>query len=239
MSKVHFILDEAASLGRMDCIDDAIDKSRAYDMRLQFYYQSPGQLKRCFPDDQGQTLLSNTTKVFFSVSDNNTAEYVSAHIGEETIIVTSGGTSSGSSTNWSSTPQGGQQGSGGSETSSSNWAQQARKLLKPEEVMTLDPRLAITLAPGMPPILTRLARYYEEPKLGRRPGWLRRSITACRILAASLVFCVVAVGLAAVLTFTIQNVERLPGADWVPRQQFPIFDQRRPDVPAAQSSRLR
>jgi type IV secretion system protein VirD4 len=225
MSKVHFILDEAASLGRMDCIDDAIDKYRGYGVRLQFYYQSLGQLKRCFPDDQGQTLLSNTTQIFFGVNDNNTAEYVSAHVGEGTIIVTSGGTSSGSSTNSSSSQQGAQHGSGGSDSSSSNWQQMARKLVKPEEVMALDPRMAITLAPGMPPIMTRLARYYEEPKLGRRPGWLRRSFTACCILAASLVFCVAAVGFAAVLTLEVQSMGRLPGVPVVPRQQFPIFDQ--------------
>src|SRR5690606_27097951 len=101
-----FILDEAASLGRMECIEDAIDKYRGYGVRLQFYYQSPGQLKKCFPEDEGRTLLSNTTQVYFAVNDNHTAEYVSARVGEGTIVVSSGGTSSGSSTNWSSSQQG-------------------------------------------------------------------------------------------------------------------------------------
>jgi type IV secretion system protein VirD4 len=49
-NKVHFILDEAAALGRMDVIDDAIDKYRGYGVRCQFYYQSMGQLKRCFKE---------------------------------------------------------------------------------------------------------------------------------------------------------------------------------------------
>jgi type IV secretion system protein VirD4 len=154
-------------------------------VRLQFFFQSVGQLKKCFPDGQEQTLLSNTTQVYFGVNDNATAEYVSARLGESTIVVESGGTSSGSSTNSSTSQQGAQQGSGGSYNSSYNWQQTARKLLKPEEVMALDPRLAISFAPNVPPICTRLARYYEEPKVGRRPGWIRRSVTACCILAAS------------------------------------------------------
>ena len=37
--KVHFILDEAASLGHMDALDDAVDKYRGYGVRLQLYYQ--------------------------------------------------------------------------------------------------------------------------------------------------------------------------------------------------------
>src|ERR1035441_3495384 len=39
-NKVHFVLDEAASLGHMEALDDAVDKLRGYGVRLQFYYQS-------------------------------------------------------------------------------------------------------------------------------------------------------------------------------------------------------
>ena len=56
MNKVHFVLDEAASLGHMDALDDAVDKYRGYGVRLQFYFQSvrssrslsrTGKTKRC------------------------------------------------------------------------------------------------------------------------------------------------------------------------------------------------
>ncbi len=56
-TKVHFVLDEAASLGHMDALDDAVDKFRGYGVRLQLYYQSLGQLKKCWPDGQDQTVL--------------------------------------------------------------------------------------------------------------------------------------------------------------------------------------
>ena len=161
MSQVNLILDEAAVLGHLDAIDAAVDIGRGYGIRFQFYYQSLGQLRTCFPDGQDQTLLSNVTQVFFAVNDNATADYVSARLGEETIVLTSGGTSHGSS--WQST-SGAQPSSnhGGSASSNYNWQLQARKLLKPEEVIALHPRTAITFTPGVPPVRTWLMRYYEE-----------------------------------------------------------------------------
>jgi type IV secretion system protein VirD4 len=172
-NKVHFILDEAASLGRMDCLDDAVDKYRGYGVRLQFYYQSMGQLRECWGEGGDTTLLSNTTQVFFGVNDQQTSEYVSARLGEATIVVDSGGTNTGSSRQVSSPePSTSLSESWGS---NSNWAQQARKLLKPEEVVALPARTAITFTPGVPPIRTTLTRYYEEqsPGNGRRNHLLR------------------------------------------------------------------
>ncbi|QJW98489.1 type IV secretory system conjugative DNA transfer family protein [Frigoriglobus tundricola] len=184
-TRVHFVLDEAASLGHMDALDDAVDKFRGYGVRLQLYYQSLGQLKKCWPDGQDQTLLSNVTQVFFGVNDQPTAEYVSARLGEETILVTSGGT--GTSTSHQSSPQG----SGSTSTSYSrndNWQQHGRKLLRPEEVAALDPRIAITFTPGVPPFWTVLVRYYEKAftqprRMGPVKMWFD---TLCLFLTAAI-----------------------------------------------------
>lgn len=161
----------------MEAIDDAVDKYRGYGIRLQFYFQSLGQLKKCFPGGQDQTLLANVTSVFFGVNDNASADYVSVRLGDETVVVDSGSTSCGTSyqntqamhpsTSWSR-----------SDNVTESWQQQARRLLKPEEVMALSPREAITFAPGVRPIRTTLLLYYEEPRLGRRSGWLARIATA-------------------------------------------------------------
>jgi type IV secretion system protein VirD4 len=184
-TKVHFVLDEAASLGRMEALDDAVDKFRGYGVRLQLYYQSIGQLQKCWPEGGATTLLSNTTQVFFGVNDPQTAGYVSSRLGEETILVESGGTSS------STTRQSSQQGSGSSSYSTStndNWQQIGRKLLKPEEVEALDPRVAITFTPGVPPIWTWLVRYYENDfGLPRGLGPVKAAFdAACLFLAAAL-----------------------------------------------------
>jgi type IV secretion system protein VirD4 len=184
-TKVHFVLDEAASLGHMEALDDAVDKFRGYGVRLQLYYQSIGQLQKCWPDGGATTLLSNTTQVFFGVNDPQTAGYVSSRLGEETILVESGGTSS------STTRQASQQGSGSysySTSTSDNWQQMGRKLLKPEEVEALDPRVAITFTPSAPPIWTWLVRYYEKD-FGRPQGLgpVKAAFdAACLFLAAGL-----------------------------------------------------
>jgi type IV secretion system protein VirD4 len=151
----------------MEALDDAVDKYRGYGVRLQFYVQSLGQLKKMFPDGQDQTLLSNVSQVFFGVNDWSTAEYVSNRLGEATIIIDSGGDGTGISRQYSST--------GGtsitvSQNHSDNWAQHGRKLLRPEEVLGLPHRTAITFTPGVAPICTRLIRYYEEPNLETKPS---------------------------------------------------------------------
>lgn len=159
MKKVHFLLDEAASLP-MQALEDAVDKYRGFGVRLQFYYQSLGQLKKCWPEGQDQTLLSNTVQIFFGVNDPQTSQYVSTRLGEETVVVDNGGSSTGQSVQ---SPSGAGQGSSSySVGQNSGWGQQVRRLLKPEEIEGLSPRIALVLMPGVPPLWTTLVRYYEE-----------------------------------------------------------------------------
>src|SRR5262249_43697462 len=94
-NKVHFVLDEAASLGHLEPLDDAVDKYRGYGVRLQFFYQSLGQLTKCWPQGGDKTLLSNTSTIWFGVNDNDTAKYVSERLGQETVWVDGKGANSG------------------------------------------------------------------------------------------------------------------------------------------------
>ena len=191
MNKVHFVLDEAASLGHMEALDDAVDKYRGYGVRLQFYFQSVSQLRKCFPDGQDQTLLSNVSQVFFGTNDLPSAEYVSNRLGEETIVVRSGGTSTGTSR------QSSNKGDGSYSTSSNvsdNWGQQGRKLLKPEEILALPDRSVITFTPGVPPIWTTRIRYFEERNLTRRPGLWERFKAMANVVTGSLILLLVMAG---------------------------------------------
>lgn len=181
MKLVHFVLDEAASLGHLECLDDAIDKYRGYGVRLQFFYQSIGQLQKCWPKGSDQTLLSNTSQVFFGVNDTGTAKYVSERLGDETVIVASGGTSSGTSRQGGDS---GQRSSSYSTNQNDNWGQQARRLLTPAEVMGLPERIAVSFMPGVPPLMTRLIRYYEKDFM---PGVIRRALAALKMFAAAAV----------------------------------------------------
>lgn len=182
---VHIIIDEAASLGRMESLNDAIDKYRGYGIKLQLYFQSLGQLKTNFPEDQGQTLLSNTTQVFFAVNDPETAEHVSKRLGDQTIIIHEGGTNS--STTHQPSNQGGNSYSYTS-GSSASWRQHGRPLLRPEEVAGLSERIAITFSPGSPPLWTRLIRYYEgDFTESRSIGLVKAAFdTACLFIAVCI-----------------------------------------------------
>ena len=206
--KVHFVLDEAASLGQMDVLEQALNVYRGYGVRLQLYYQSLGQLKKCWGTDGGdQVVLSNTTQVFFGVKDRDTAVYVSDMLGEETIWVDSSGSNTGDSTSVN------RDDAGGSFGRSRGWntglQQQARKLLKPEEVVALDERTAITLTPGVPPIATMLVRYYEEPP-GNRSRWRRIRIRAEVWLASVLLLGVLSAVGARVTVAALQHPQKPP-----------------------------
>jgi hypothetical protein len=201
----------------MDVIDDAVDKYRGYGVRLIFAYQSVGQLKKCFPAGQDVTVLSNVSQLFFGVNDKDTAQYVSDRLGEETRIVTSGGTSRGRTHQGSAS---GPPSEGRSMQWSDNWGQQVRRLLKPEEVANLPPRLAITFTPGIPPLMTTLIRYYEENVSARGPGFLKRAA----ILGWSAFFLVMGISSVGWVSENIpsRGTMQLPTAvrqfgDWVGR----------------------
>jgi type IV secretion system protein VirD4 len=207
--KVHFVLDEAATLGHMECLDDAVDKLRGYGVRLTFMWQSIAQLRKCFPDGQDQTLLGNVTQVFFGVNDQQTAEYVSARLGESTIVVGSGGTGTSTSTSSQSSGQGGSSGSSYSSSRNENWQLMGRKLLKPEEVSALPDRVAITFSPGVPPLATRLVRYYEkEFKNLRRFGPFKTAFNIIRLFLAMLMLAVILT--CAFLSHTAERRHALP-----------------------------
>lgn len=193
-NKVHFVLDEAASLGHMDALDDAVDKYRGYGVRLQFYFQSVSQLRKSFPDGQDQTLLSNVSQVFFGINDLPTAEYVSNRLGEQTIVVRSGGTNTGTSKQYSQNNGSSGSSSGSSTGENDNWAQQGRKLLKPEEVLALSEDIVITFTPKVPPIWTNRIRYFEEPNLWRRPGRWERFKATANVFSGSLILLMAMVG---------------------------------------------
>ncbi len=101
-------------------------------------------------------------------------------------ILRSGGTSNGTSYQISGK---GEASHSTSSNWSDNWAQHGRKLLKPEEVLALPSRMAITFTPGVPPVWTSLVRHYEE-SFPLRQGWWARFKTSARTacFTASLLF---------------------------------------------------
>jgi type IV secretion system protein VirD4 len=224
--RVQAVIDEAGSVGKMDSISDVLNVGRGFGLRLQLYYQDIGQLKRNWENPQG--VLANTTQIFFGVNDKDTAEYVSARLGPETILVEDGSSNNGWSTSTSTSTgtsstnfQSSTSTSGGS---SNSWKQHSRELLKLDEVIALNPRTAITLTPGVRPIWTQLIRWYEEPALFKRHGFLTRQIAAVWTLLISALLLFMAAVLAATLTSELngvleqqQQTQPMPAATYQPQ----------------------
>ncbi len=201
--KVHFVLDEIAVAGHLEAIENAIGIGRGYGINLQLYFQSYGQIAKCFPEGQERTLLSNATQIVFGINDNETAEYVSTRLGEETVVLDSGGTSIGYTHQSGSGPHS-QASTSSSHTSNRNWSLSQRRLLKPEELMQLSPATAITFAPGgIPPVCTTLLRWYEEVALRGEVGVFRRVWPAIETFAISGILCLFLIVVGAGVTASI------------------------------------
>ncbi len=170
-NNVHFIIDEAGSVGPMDCVTDVLNVGRAYSLRLGLYYQDYAQLQRCWPNGASQGVLANTTSISFGVNDYTTAEMLSKRCGMETIVVESGGSNSGYSRQRNDIKMDGS--TSHSSGNNSGWQEQKREVMTPDEIMAMSSRIALTFIPGMRPVATHLPRYYERGAPVRQ-SWLWR-----------------------------------------------------------------
>ena len=111
---------------------------------------------------------------------------MSSRIGESTIAVSSGGYSEGTShstTKDSAT-------TGGSTNTSWNWNPTGRKLVTSSEVTQLDKRVAVTLHPGYPPIMSWLVRHCEGNPFPKPLGKVRAVVEAGAMAATALGFVI-------------------------------------------------
>ena len=194
---VLFLIDEAAQLGRMQILEDALTIMRGYGIRLWLFFQSVGQLKKCYGDN-AQTVLDNlATQQYFGTHDYESAEHLSKRIGDCTLLLRSLNDTRGHSqpTATAGTPP-----SPGSTSSSSSVSvsETGRRWLKPEEVLTLPPDLALCFHKNLSVIPARLLAYYNAPEFrwggsGQGRGLGLAGTAACiALLLASLLIAGIA-----------------------------------------------
>jgi len=164
--KTHFIFDEAAKLGHMDVVDEALDKGAGYGVRCHWFFQSVNQVAKCFPG-QEETFMSNVTQIFFGVNsmgiekNNGTAEYISKRLGSATVLCESwqnGRSSGSSSSNGRDVSWGMNWGKNKSET----LTQHKRELATADEVLQTPADEAIVFCPSTRPIKVKLVKYYSD-----------------------------------------------------------------------------
>jgi type IV secretion system protein VirD4 len=162
---VLFLVDEAAHIGKMQALEDAVTLMRGMGIRLWLFFQSIEQLRTCFGDNAATVLDNLATQQYFAITSYETAEAVSKRIGDETIVIRTEGDNRGRSA-----PVGGDGRSGGSRNSGSNvsFSEAARRLLKPEEILVLPERSAIVFHKNNYVIVCDKVKYYADRAFRRR-----------------------------------------------------------------------
>lgn len=84
---VLMVLDEFAGLKRMTFIENAVAQIAGYGVKLFFVLQSLEQLKYTYKDSWETFLANAGVKIFFSIEDHFTRDYVSQLAGEKEIRI--------------------------------------------------------------------------------------------------------------------------------------------------------
>lgn len=187
--QVLFLLDEAAHLGRMKTLDAAPALLRSYGVRLWFFFQSMNQVEEAF-GEHAKTVLDNMgTQQFFGIDNQETAEAISRRIGDTTITLES--VAEADSHSWATGFNSSQSPGNRSTSRTMTRSETGRRLIKPEEILTMPRSMALIFRQGMPVSLGFLPRYYNAPEF-RNGGTGRNSrlgLVPCGLAASLLVAC--------------------------------------------------
>ncbi len=161
--RVRMILDEAAALGEIDSLYNAIAFGRGFGLRATLMFQSASQIAQCFPESKAADYKGTVASVYCGVNDYAGAEEVSKWIGQTTVTTTSFQQSSNWGSSQSYSGQGGEQlGSNSGGGNSHSYSQAGRALIQAEELLQLPSNVGIALLPNIRPILFKKVPYYSK-----------------------------------------------------------------------------
>ena len=156
---VLFLLDELPALGPMRPIEDGIGYLAGYGAHLWLFVQDLDQLQKTYR--KWRSMIANCAmRQAFNVQDPDTAQLLSAMLGQRTVAVSSGGKSGrfpwlGLASNYSA-----------------HHSEIGRPLLAPDEIMLLPESCQLLFVQGCRPILAQKLRCFEERAFkGRWTPW--------------------------------------------------------------------
>jgi type IV secretion system protein VirD4 len=155
---ILFLLDEFATLGRLEPLAQAYGLMAGYGVQLWAILQDLHQLKAMYGERHGTFLANAAVTQVFNVADFDTAQWVSRTLGVTTETFVAQGTSINSGS--TASLKGGSSSSGEGDT----WSEQRvrRDLLTPDEVMRLADDLMLVLRPGRDPLVAGKVRHYAD-----------------------------------------------------------------------------
>jgi type IV secretion system protein VirD4 len=140
-SKVRFVLDEVAQLGKCEPLVTAVEVGRTV-ARLLFVVQYFGQLEESYGRNIAATLANSfATKVYLTANDEVAAKRISAETGEMTILDRSTSANRG----WS-------------------YKEAGRAVLKPGDVLHMDASKLLVITPNRYAAVIDRVRWFEDPR---------------------------------------------------------------------------
>lgn len=145
---VHFIMDEFPNVSLPDDFDKILSVMRSRGVSVSIILQNMAQLKALF-EKQWESIAGNCdTFLYLGGNEQATHKYVSELLGKETIDTNTYGKSSGKSGNYST-----------------NYQNNGRELMTPDEVRMLDNRYALLFIRGERPIKDEKYNLLKHPNI--------------------------------------------------------------------------
>jgi type IV secretion system protein VirD4 len=163
---VLFLLDEAGHIGKIRALEDATTLLRGKGIRLWFFFQSLNQMQVCYGEKASVIQDNIDTQQYFGINSLETAKAVSERIGDFTFLAESLNDTRGRSWPDGPSPHGPTPGTV-STSRAINSNEIARRLLKPEEILTLPEDLGLVFHRNLPVITTKLVKSYRDPEFAR------------------------------------------------------------------------
>lgn len=148
---VQFILDELASLKRLEPVERAIGLAAGYGVQIWSIWQDISQIKDLYNARWSSFIGNAGARYIFGVGDYDTAKYFSDYIGQTTRMVTA------------------QQADAlGLRLSGQSRSVQTRALMTPDEIMLMEPREMLVLLDKIRPLKANRQGWDEDPILRAR-----------------------------------------------------------------------
>lgn len=149
---VHFLMDEFANVSLPDDFDKILSVMRSREVSVSIILQNLAQLKALF-EKQWESIVGNCDEfLYLGGNEQSTHKYVSELLGKATIDTNTYGKSTGHSGNYST-----------------NYQNNGRELLTPDEVRLLDNELAILFIRGERPIMDKKYEITHHPNVSMTP----------------------------------------------------------------------
>ena len=151
---VLFLLDEFASLGKMEEMGRAITTVRSSGAHLMLIVQSLANLREIYGADGAANFMGNCElQLFMAPTDVDTPRYISEAIGDQTRMARI--------KSWRQR---------GFDAASIQERQEGMRLIRPEQIRMLGPGAAIALVRDQNPVRVAKVRYYEDRALIAHSG---------------------------------------------------------------------